>query len=147
MIPEIRQVTWNDASETLCAIRFEVFVEEQSVPIDEELDGMDDVSTHFLATIDGKAVGVARLMPSGQIGRMAVLASHRKHGIGALLLKAAVKEALENGHSEPFLHAQTHALSFYAANGFEAFGELFLDAGIEHRAMRYVGGIETNNSI
>ena len=139
MNPDIRRVTWSEASELLKSIRFAVFVEEQSVPIEEELDGMDGVSTHFLATVDGKPVGVARLMPSGQIGRMAVLVDYRRHGIGALLLRAAVKEALDNGHTEPFLHAQTHALSFYTAHGFVAFGEIFLDAGIEHRAMRYVG--------
>ncbi len=122
-------------------IRFKVFVEEQAVPVEEELDGMDEVSTHFVAILNGNPVGVARLMPSGQIGRMAVLLPYRKHGIGALLLRAAVKEALQNGHTEPFLHAQTHALSFYAANGFVAFGDIFLDAGIEHRAMRYTGGV------
>lgn len=147
MTIEILRVTWEEARETLSAIRLEVFVKEQSVPIEEELDGMDEVCTHFLATVDGRPVGVARLMPSGQIGRMAVLVSHRKRGIGALLLNAAVNEALENGRSEPFLHAQTHALNFYVANGFKAFGDIFLDAGIEHRAMQYVGGTKGNNSI
>lgn len=139
MKPDIRLVTWEEASDVLKEIRFKVFVEEQAVPVEEELDGMDEVSTHFVATLDGNPVGVARLMPSGQIGRMAVLIRYRKHGIGALLLRAAVEEALESGHTEPFLHAQTHALGFYEANGFSAFGDIFLDAGIEHRAMRYVG--------
>ena len=139
MKPVIRRVAWSDASETLKHIRLKVFVEEQAVPIAEELDGMDEASTHFLATLEEQPVGVARLMPSGQIGRMAVLIPYRRHGIGALLLRAAVTEALERGHLEPFLHAQTHALTFYEANGFSAFGDIFLDAGIEHRAMRYVG--------
>lgn len=137
MNPVIRRVTWADASETLKEIRLRVFVEEQGVPVEEELDGMDEVSTHFLATLDEEPVGVARLMPSGQIGRMAVLVPFRKHGIGASLLSAAVKEARENGLAEPFLHAQTHAIAFYEENGFFAFGDIFLDAGIEHRAMRY----------
>ena len=139
MNPVIRRVSWVDASETLKEIRLKVFVEEQAVPVEEELDGMDDVSTHFIASMYENPVGVARLMPSGQIGRMAVLIPYRRRGIGALLLRAAVKAAFEDGHEEPFLHAQTHALSFYEANGFLAFGEIFLDAGIEHRAMRYVG--------
>ena len=138
MTPVIRRVSWDDEGETLKAIRFKVFVEEQSVSVEEELDGMDEVSTHFLASIDENPVGVARLMPSGQIGRMAVLVPYRRHGIGALLLRAAVREALNNGYPEPFLHAQTHALGFYERNGFTAYGEIFLDAGIEHRAMRYV---------
>lgn len=137
MNPIVQEVTWQEHHETLSAIRFKVFVEEQGVPIDEELDGMDSSSTHFLATIEGEPVGVARLMSSGQIGRMAVLKSFRRAGIGARLLQEAVATAAARGQPEPFLHAQTHALDFYAANGFEAFGDIFLDAGIEHRAMRY----------
>ena len=139
MSVEVRCVTWADKHETLTAIRFEVFVEEQNVPVEEELDGMDTTSTHFLATDDDNPIGVARLMPSGQIGRMAVRKSHRRRGIGALLLKAAVNAALNRGQTKPFLHAQLHALDFYAANGFVPFGEVFLDAGIEHRAMEYHG--------
>ena len=134
----IERVAWVDRQATLKAIRFEVFVDEQDVPVEEELDGMDETSTHFLATVDEQPVGTARLMPSGQIGRMAVLKAFRRQGIGAQLLNAAVKTALEAGLDEPFLHAQTHALDFYAAHGFVAHGEIFLDAGIEHRAMRYV---------
>ncbi len=137
MTVTIRRVDWATEREKLIAIRFKVFVEEQAVPIEEELDGMDEVSSHFLAFDDDQPIGTARLMPSGQIGRMAVLKQFRRRGIGALLLKATVEEAKAQGCDRPFLHAQTHALDFYQANGFVAYGGIFLDAGIAHRAMRY----------
>lgn len=137
----VERVSWSDCQEMLTAIRFEVFVEEQQVPVEEELDGMDESSTHFLASVDGQPIGTARLMPSGQIGRMAVLKAFRRQGIGAKLLNAAVAEALKLGTQTPFLHAQTHALEFYRAHGFESHGDIFLDAGIEHLAMTYKGGV------
>lgn len=141
MTIEVKKVKWQDLEESLAAIRFRVFVDEQAVPVEEELDGMDGESIHFLATIDGQPVGTARLMTSGQIGRMAVLEPFRGRGIGALLLKAAVVEAKNQGIETPFLHAQTHALSFYQAHGFESHGDIFLDAGIEHLAMTYKGKV------
>lgn len=134
---EIRRVAWDDFRDELVEIRFTVFVQEQGVAPDEEIDGMDDSSVHFLAVKDGKNIGTARLMPNGQIGRMAVLAPYRNLGIGAKLLEAAIAAALAEGHDRPFLHAQVHALDFYAKHGFITHGELFLDAGIEHRAMIY----------
>ena len=145
MTVEVKRVDWQSHKETLIAIRFTVFVEEQEVPEEEELDGMDCESTHFLATHDDRPIGTARLMPSGQIGRMAVLKPFRRQGVGALLLQTAVTEAINQGMPSPFLHAQTHALSFYRAHGFESHGAIFLDAGIEHLAMTYVGEIKKDS--
>ena len=133
----IRRVSWEEEQETLLAIRFKVFVEEQSVPEDEEIDGLDPTCAHFLAYIDTVPIGVARVMPNGQIGRMAVLLPYRKQGVGGELLNEAVRTVLEEGRNTPFLHAQLHALDFYAEHGFIAHGDVFLDAGIEHRAMVY----------
>ncbi|MCY4143817.1 MAG: GNAT family N-acetyltransferase [Gammaproteobacteria bacterium] len=134
----IREVSWNSSEETLIAIRTEVFVKEQGVPRDLEIDGLDQTSYHFLATTSqGEDVGTARLLETGQIGRMAVLEPHRGSGIGRQLLECAVAKALQLNFAEIFLHAQTHALDFYSRNGFEVYGEEFDDAGIPHRAMRY----------
>ncbi len=134
----VREVTWDCSSEVLTDIRTEVFVLEQGVPVELELDGMDAKSHHFLATTEeGKPVGTARLLQSGQIGRMAVLKSYRRHGIGRQLLDAAVVKAQQMKMPEIYLHAQTHALDFYAKSGFEAFGDIFDDAGIPHRAMKH----------
>lgn len=143
----VREVLWDIYESTLIAIRTEVFVMEQQVPKELEIDGLDGDSYHFLASLpDGTHVGTARLMQSGQIGRMAVLQEYRKHGIGRRLLECAIAKAHSLGFGEVFLHAQIHALDFYLRNGFEAYGPEFDDAGISHRAMRYVGACANNSS-
>ena len=73
MTIHVVKVDWAERQNALKEIRFEVFVEEQHVPLEEELDGQDEGSSHFLALNEaGQALGCARLLPSGQIGRMAV---------------------------------------------------------------------------
>ena len=132
----VHEVAWSTHGPTLKAIRRTVFVEEQGVPEAEEWDGQDDSSRHFIAEdASGTTVGTARLMPSGQIGRMAVLKHLRGSGIGARLLAAAVDAARQGGYPSIFLHAQTQAAGFYERAGFRAIGEPFMEAGIEHRHM------------
>lgn len=132
----IVEVDWPGYRERLRRIRRVVFVDEQKVPESLEWDGLDDDARHFLA-IDsaGRDLGCARLLPTGQIGRMAVLASERGKGTGERLLQAAVRRAEELGMNEVFLHAQTHALGFYERGGFTATGNEYLEAGIPHRNM------------
>lgn len=134
--PRVYEVAWQTHGEALRAVRRTVFVEEQGVPEVEEWDGQDDASRHFIAEDDnGAAVGSARLMPSGQIGRMAVLKPLRGTGVGARLLAAAVDAARQGGYERIFLHAQTQAAGFYERAGFRPSGETFMEAGIEHRPM------------
>ncbi|MBT7371169.1 MAG: GNAT family N-acetyltransferase, partial [Gammaproteobacteria bacterium] len=103
---------------------------------EEEWDGKDDDSWHWLATDSSDIpIGTCRLLPDGQVGRMAVLSSHRGHGIGAALLEAAVEKARHLGMPEVYLHAQTHALGFYEKLGFTPDGEEFMEAGIPHYHM------------
>lgn len=133
----VLEVAWSEFAERLRAIRGAVFIDEQRVPQDIEWDGLDDDATHFLAIDEaGRDLGCARLLPTGQIGRMAVQRAHRGAGIGAALLQEAVRSAEAQGHTEVFLHAQTHAESFYAAHGFLAEGDEFFEADIPHRNMR-----------
>ncbi len=128
---------WASVRELAAAIRHAVFVVEQKVPVDIELDEFDPVSVHALAFGgDGVAVGTGRLLPDGHIGRMAVLRHARGSGVGGALLRALMAAARERGFGEVQLNAQTHALAFYARFGFVAEGEEFDDAGIPHRAMR-----------
>lgn len=120
------------------AIRHEVFVVGQDVPEEEEWDGLDEVpsTTHLLAlAADGTAVGTARLLPGGKIGRMAVRAPHRGRGVGSALLLALVELARSQGEPRCHLGAQLQAIPFYERHGFVAEGAVFLDAGIEHREM------------
>ena len=132
----IRKTDWAQDQSALAAIRRRVFIEEQHVPEDMEWDDQDAVSVHFLAeTADGEAVGCARLLPTGQISRLSVLETRRTEGIGRALLEAALAEAAARGLREVFLHAQTHATSFYEAAGFSVDGGIFVEAGIPHRLM------------
>nr|WP_221301370.1 GNAT family N-acetyltransferase [Pseudoxanthomonas broegbernensis] len=119
------------------ALREDVFVREQRVPPELERDALDPSSHHVLALApDGRVLGTARLTPERRIGRMAVLASARGRGIGRALLDALVEEARRRGWPEVSLHAQCHALPFYARAGFVPFGPGFEEAGIGHRQMR-----------
>ncbi len=131
----VREVPWGDNAKALRAIREEVFIREQNVPVAEEWDGRDDDSRHFLAETDGKPVGTARLLATGQIGRMAVLQQARGLGIGRVLLNAAVTAARQGDYREIFLEAQTHAVEFYRKAGFRPEGPTFMEAGIPHQRM------------
>ncbi|MFZ5755627.1 MAG: GNAT family N-acetyltransferase [Pseudomonadota bacterium] len=131
----IRRTDWAQDRAPLSAIRRKVFIEEQHVPEDMEWDEHDDTSVHFLAEENGQAVGCVRLIPTGQISRLSVLESRRSEGIGQALLQAAIAEARAAGLREIFLHAQTHATSFYEAAGFLVDGGIFVEAGIPHRLM------------
>ena len=127
---------WGKCAEMATPIRFKVFVDEQRVPAEEELDELDAVSLHAVITLDGEPIATGRLCPDGRIGRMAVLKEFRGEGFGGLLLSALIEAARDRGHQEVFLHAQCQALGFYESLGFVAKGPVFSEAGIDHRLMR-----------
>jgi predicted GNAT family N-acyltransferase len=128
---------WGTLGPQAAAIRTEVFVVEQRVPAELELDEYDPVSVHALVcNARGEVLGTGRLLPDGHIGRMAVLAAARGAGAGSALLRALMDEARRRGIAEVVLNAQTHAMPFYARFGFVAEGDEYDDAGIPHRAMR-----------
>ena len=138
---EIRIVDWVRYSEALSSIRHTVFVEEQGVPVELELDGEDTSAWHAAAfSDDGRLIGTGRMLGSGKIGRMAVSQSMRRQGIGRALLDALVAEAKRLKLEEVSLGAQLPAVAFYERAGFEAYGDIFLDAGIDHKMMRLVLG-------
>ena len=121
------------------AIRYVVFVEGQNVPVELERDDLDATAIHLLASDNGAPVGAARIVlkgDTGKIGRVCVLKQARSTGLGAAL----IREALEILHDTPgitraALGAQIDALGFYEKLGFTAYGEVFDDAGIDHRMM------------
>jgi predicted GNAT family N-acyltransferase len=127
------------------AVRTRVFVEEQHVPIEEEVDGFDHVGAagvvHVLGRLDGVPIATARLLLETHdggyphIGRVAVLAEHRGSGYGREVMAALHREARERGFAGVTLAAQMHAIGFYEGLGYVARGPVFLDAGIEHRDM------------
>lgn len=103
-----------------------------------EMDPDDQWATHFLAYLGGKPVGVARVViqrKQAKIGRMAVLKSYRKRGVGKGLLQQTVKLARRHGANSIFLHAQIPVIGFYERMGFRRVGRAFMEAGIPHLKM------------
>ena len=128
---------WAALREPASRIRFSVFVEEQKVPAEIELDDWDARSLHALAyDAVGAVVGTGRLLPDGHIGRMAVLAGARGTGVGTALLTALMQAARARGDRDVVLSAQTHAVPFYERLGFAVEGEIYQEAGIDHVDMR-----------
>jgi predicted GNAT family N-acyltransferase len=144
------------------AIRMRVFVKEQGVPEEIELDRDDRRAIHFLAFAGPQAVGTARVVwnrGSAKIGRMAVLKSYRGRGVGKKLLKRAIataqkteirekrsevgrqksgsknKKPLHRGARTIYLHAQVPVIGFYESMGFSCVGRIFDEAGIPHQKM------------
>ena len=119
-------------------LRRVVFIEEQQVPEDLELDQTEQDCTHFIATAGDVDVGTARLKPvdgKAKAQRVAVLKSHRKSGIGKLLMSALEDEAKKQGLSSVVLSSQVSAVPFYERLGYVAHGPVYVDAGIDHRDM------------
>ena len=132
----IRLGDWASQRAEAQAIRFEVFVREQNVPADIELDAMDAHCLHAIAyDASGAPVGTGRLLPDGHIGRMAVRKQARGGGVGSALLKTLMAQAQARGDDHVALSAQTHAAAFYLAHGFVQHGPEFSEAGIAHVAM------------
>ena len=121
------------------ALRHEVFVVEQGVPLDEEIDEHDETDAlHLVATEDGRVVATARVvMEAGtaKVGRVAVAATARRRGIASRLLDEGEARARALGARRVALAAQTGALALYERAGYTPYGERFMDAGIEHLMM------------
>ena len=140
----VQEVEYPRAMAELHAIREAVFVREQHVPAALERDTLDPACAHVVArTLAGEAIGTGRLVPPSvgepaRIGRMAVLAPWRRHGVGAAMLSALLRVARERGWYEVALHAQATAIDFYLQHGFLPRGPRFQEAGIEHQAMHRI---------
>jgi tRNA(adenine34) deaminase len=136
---EVVDATWANDRAALTKIRFDVFVHEQKIPAEFEIDEHDPVSDHAIARIkkDGMPIATGRLLPDGHIGRMAVLKAYRGTGAGLAILQFLTEKAKEKGFAEVKLSAQTYAIPFYQRAGFVAYGDEYDDCGIPHRMMRY----------
>lgn len=141
MTAPLRIGDWPSLQADAQLIRLEVFVREQNVPAELEMDDKDAVCLHAVAyDSHGTPVGTGRLLPDGHIGRMAVRKVARGTGVGAQLLKALMAQAQARGDTRVVLSAQTHASGFYLHHGFVQHGEEFFEAGIPHIEMSYAFG-------
>ena len=132
----VEVASWLEYRRELESLRRRIFIEEQHVPEALEWDGLDDTAQHFLARdANGAAIGCARLLAHGKVGRMAVLPEWRRFGVGSALLHAALAACRLCGERAATLSAQVTAIPFYEKAGFRAYGDIYLDAGIPHRNM------------
>ncbi len=136
---EILLKSWKEAEVDAFLVRQEVFILEQSVPAELELDEFDSSAAHILAYQDAHCIGTGRLVnlsaKQAQIGRIAVLAKFRGKGIGKQILQKLVDLAASQGVREIILHSQVSAIPFYEKLGFQAQGEAYDEGGIPHRNM------------
>jgi predicted GNAT family N-acyltransferase len=133
----IREANYDSDERAIRSIRFAVFVDEQNVPPEIEMDDRDPHCIHLLAFVGEKAVGTARIdiEHGGKIGRLAVLKSWRKRGIGRSLMERCHEIAGQHGLTEVWCNAQVVAVPFYASLGYHGVGDRFEEAGIEHQRM------------
>lgn len=122
-------------------IRQKVFVQEQGVPANLEIDGNEAYSVHFvLYTDDKKPAATVRLLPlddqTFKLQRMAVLKEYRGKKLGAAIVAEAETFAKQQGYKTIELGAQLSAEKFYQKMGYVTYGEVFQDAGIEHVHMK-----------
>jgi predicted GNAT family N-acyltransferase len=135
---EVRPARDEDEVRAALALRHEVFVGEQRVPVEEEVDRHDATALHLVAVEDGRVVATCRLVGEGEtvkLGRMAVARSARRRGLASALLAEGEARARAQGASRIALAAQTGARSLYEQAGYTPYGERFVDAGIEHVMM------------
>ena len=120
-------------------IRKKVFIEEQHIAIELEIDGLDDQSIHYIIKDDDEPIGTARVRYSesiAKIERVAVLKAHRGRGYAYQLMTVIISDIIQSQRvNKILLGAQSTVIPFYEKLGFVVFGEEYIDAGIKHRDM------------
>ncbi len=135
---KVKVVETQEELDEAFSVRKIVFVDEQHVPIEEEIDQYEDEAVHFVMYHKGKPVGAGRFRIMGDCGkveRICVLKEMRKHGAGKLIMDSIETYALDKGIHKLKLNAQTHAIPFYTKMGYQVISDVFMDAGIPHKAM------------
>jgi predicted GNAT family N-acyltransferase len=139
MSPDVRVAESDADREAALVVRRDVFIEEQGVPEQIEMDGKDEDAIHFVATADGEPVGAARLREVesgvGKVERVAVVADRRDDGIGRELMRTLEATAVERDIDRLVMHAQTHVQAFYLSLDYEMTSDVFEEAGIDHVEM------------
>lgn len=137
---DVKKIDSDTELEQAFDIRREVFVQEQGVPVEMEIDEEENNSIHFLAKLDGKPIGTCRMRwykpQVAKAERVAVVSDGRGTGAGRELMLALEEYARKEGALKIILSAQTHAIPFYEKLGYQAEGEIYQDAGIDHRDMQ-----------
>jgi len=121
-------------------LRETVFIDEQQVPRELEFDERDPLCHHVLVFDGDMAVGTGRLdlENGGKVGRVAVVATHRRSGVGTVVMERLHAIARERKQAKVWCNAQLTAVPFYERLGYVSSGPVFQEAGIDHVRMHYV---------
>ena len=137
---DIKIVSEQEELNQVFSVRTKVFVDEQNVPEEEEIDHLEEESTHFLVTDDeGKPAGAGRFRvvdSYGKVERICILPEFRSKGVGKDLMNAIEQYALSKQIEILKLNAQNQAIPFYEKLGYSVISDEFLDAGIPHHTMK-----------
>lgn len=135
---EVKIVENQQELEDAFFVRKIVFVEEQNVPPEEEIDELENEAKHFVAYDHNEPIGAGRFRVvegAGKVERICVLKDKRNTGAGKAIMKKIEEYAKETGIEKLKLNAQTHAIPFYTNIGYDVVSDGFLDAGIPHKTM------------
>lgn len=134
---DIRMVKTKKELDQAIAIRKQVFVKEQNVPIDIEIDGLDDEAEHVIAYVGGEPIGCARIRFNtyAKLERIAIVEKYRGRGFGIQLTDFLIEYCKQKNVVEIRLHAQMYTADFYKKLGFLERGKTFFEADIEHIEM------------
>lgn len=138
IIQKIKRVTTNKELQQVIDIRTKVFVEEQLVPYELEVDGLDDKAEHLIAYVNNNPVGCARIRiinRYAKLERIAVMKDHRGKGFGRKITEFLISYCKQKNVDEIRLHAQMYTADFYKKLGFLERGKTFFEADIEHIEM------------
>ena len=131
----IIETNWSEHSDQITNIRNIVFVQEQCVPKNIEMDGKDVDCNHFLICKKSEPIGTARLQSNGKIERVSILKPERKKGLGTKLMEFIINSAKKKELEKIYLHSQMDSIDFYKSLGFKGEGPMFQEAGINHVRM------------
>ncbi|MCR6544275.1 GNAT family N-acetyltransferase [Dehalobacterium formicoaceticum] len=137
----VKIITEDDELQQAMQIRIEVFVKEQGVPLEAEIDEFDTINgrvAHVLVYHHDQTVGTGRILfmdGYGKLGRICILPTFRKLSLGKEIIKALEEIALDHGLDQVRLHGQTHAEGFYHKLGYQTASDVFMEEGIPHVLM------------
>ena len=132
---KIVETSWGQSSKEISEVRHKVFVVEQSIPPEIEMDGKDSDCIHFLALEESRPIAAARLQKYGKIERVSVLREYRTKGIGTAIMKMVIEKARNMDIEKIYLHSQIDSKNFYQQLGFFQHGEIFFEADKPHIEM------------
>lgn len=136
---EVKVVSNEQELQDAYSVRKQVFITEQNVPAEIEIDEHETEAAHFVLYQNGNTIGAGRFRVIDNIGkveRICVLKEYRSNGCGQVIMNKIEEYAFQNGITTLKLNAQTHAIPFYSRLGYTIVSEEFLDAGIPHKTMK-----------